>query len=93
MPNKTIYIRREDEAAWDALADKPGFIHQALASKTFPTYIATPEKISSTQPSVKIKDEPVTFESLENRDQQLCTGHPGMRLDCGKKNCKYASKT
>lgn len=30
MGKQTIYIRVEDEAAWDAIKDKPEFLHNAL---------------------------------------------------------------
>lgn len=36
MPNKTIYIRKEDLDKWESIEDKPGFIHNALSDSGRP---------------------------------------------------------
>lgn len=39
MPRVNIYIRNEDQAKWDAIDNKPEWLHEHLNSNSFmPTY-------------------------------------------------------
>jgi len=82
-----IYIRNEDMPLWDALTDKPTFIHNALHQSGASVYTHTPKDVS-----IHTSDKPITV-APERLDNGLCKVHgtPLTRQGkCMQKGCKYA---
>ena len=80
-----IWIRKEDEEAWNNVADKPQWIHEGLATGL----VTIPPKIKTKDTPIEPSDLFVGLGSLESNG--LCKIH-GIPLDsrgkCLQKGCK-----
>lgn len=80
MPHVNIWVRKDDEDLWNAIEDKPTFLHDALSNRDYPK-----------QESHRIKVE--MKETNLGAQFDLCkAGHYTTRTDgkCSTKGCKYA---
>lgn len=63
MPSYHIWVRKEDEAAWQAIADKPAWLHTQLQNRTeLQAKGINPDKdlVSQVQGNGNFTDEPIT---------------------------------
>jgi len=103
MPQVTVYIRDDDLELWKSVEKKSEFIHNALNGgyirmaydPVAHTLRGKPiEDVLSTDPRPtkrpKVPSIPgvVTAADLLEEAAEECTGHLGLRMDCGKLNCK-----
>lgn len=83
MPNKTIYIRKEDEELWDSLENKAGKVSELLNNQ--PKFNKTSNQNEVGLPTSKNKPE-----ALKSR---FCKeGHPipYPKDKCLGKGCRYS---
>lgn len=90
MPRVNIYIRNEDWDAWEAIADKPEFIHGALTVLSSPgharLYAEIAERMIDQQPP------PPKPDLTQAKISGVCkNGHLlGPNGKCMAKGCKFS---
>lgn len=82
MPHANIWIRKDDWQAWQNVADKPKFLHDALNGRT-----------TLSQEAANALDDALTKAKVPTEDRvgivEVCNGHPSFRRDCGLIGCGY----
>lgn len=78
-----IYIRKENEEAWNNIKDKSGWVNGMLTpAQTKPKKAV--EELKKL-PQIKTADE-IAIKAFNDEE---CQGHE-VRMNCGLRNCKYA---
>jgi hypothetical protein len=84
MPRYNIYVRQEDAAIWQAINDKPEWLHQNL-QRTKRTEKARQERIKRPRKEEQII-KPKTKKHIKHTNERLCKhfAYPGL---CPVKGC------
>jgi hypothetical protein len=83
MPNRTIYIRKEDLDKWEAIEDKPTWLQIALNGTDVPT---VNKVIKERKEIEKIMEQHLPIITERNKDMDFCK-HGSVKGFC-KKGCK-----
>ena len=90
MPHRNIWIRKEDVENWDSIDDKPEWLHMNLHKG----YKVVREHEDGSGAIYNVTEQPKIIKTKEDAQkiiaQEVCSGHDHMRMDCGRKGCKYA---
>lgn len=78
MGRVNIYIRKEDEALWERLQNKPEFLHQALNGAIHPDKDSIYIDKGQERPVARFDPEPVVL---------LDCKHPMKGFGCSSKTC------
>ena len=74
-----IFIRKEDEAKWKQIPDKPAFLHNAINGTVFAPDIEVIDRTA-------YKGQPVFYKTKRNEDMKFCK-HSAVLGFC-KMGCK-----
>ena len=78
MPHANIWIRKSNQAAWDSLDDKSGFINACLKDLLLDNRQQTPLVQTPVQVEVRREyDSDLVFSQLEDMGLHVIDGRPG----------------
>lgn len=90
MPNKTVYIRKENELSWDSLENKSDWVNDKLSSATQVVTVSrsdvpmTADNPSQLAPMTVFEGKPII--TPRNQHMKFCS-HGTVKGFC-KKGCK-----